>query len=74
LIYASINRGIKGGNWSPSSAVTLDDFRHDEEDLMAYELGYKTTVLNGSVRLNPPFSIMIIPTTKRSRCLEVRLK
>jgi iron complex outermembrane receptor protein len=52
LIYASINRGIKGGNWSPSSAVTLDDLRHDEEDLMAYELGYKTTVLNGTGRLN----------------------
>jgi len=52
LIYGSINRGIKGGNWSPSSAVTLDDFRHDEEDLLAFELGYKSTVLDGAGRLN----------------------
>ncbi|MBT6209855.1 MAG: TonB-dependent receptor [Woeseia sp.] len=52
LIYGSINRGIKGGNWSPSSAVTLDDFRHDEEDLLAYELGYKTTLLDGAGRMN----------------------
>lgn len=52
LIYGSINRGIKGGNWSPSSAVSLDDFQHDEEVLLSYEVGVKSTVLDGSGRLN----------------------
>ncbi len=52
LLYGSINRGIKGGNWSPSSDVSLDDFQHDEEVLYAYELGIKSTVLDGSGRLN----------------------
>ena len=52
LIYGSINRGIKGGNWSPNSTVNLEDFRHDEEVLTSFELGYKATVLDGSARLN----------------------
>lgn len=52
LIYASLNRGIKGGNWSPSSAVTLDDFQHKEEQLLAYEIGYKNTILDGNGRIN----------------------
>ncbi len=52
MLYGAVNRGIKGGNWSPSSAVTLDDIRHDEEVLFAYELGLKSTILDGNGRLN----------------------
>lgn len=52
LLYGSINRGIKGGNWSPASAVTLEDFQHDEEVLFAYEFGAKLTILDGQGRLN----------------------
>lgn len=52
LIYASINKGIKGGNWSPSSAVSLENIRHDEETLYSYEFGYKSTILDNRGRLS----------------------
>ncbi len=52
LAYASINRGIKGGNFAPSANVGLDNIRHDEEVLYAYELGFKTQFADGLARLN----------------------
>jgi iron complex outermembrane recepter protein len=52
LAYASINRGIKGGNFAPSANVTLDNIRHDEEVLWAYEIGMKTDFWDGKARLN----------------------
>ena len=51
LFYASYNRGIKGGNWSPSPTVTLADFRHKNEVLDSYEIGMKSTIAPGT-RLN----------------------
>ncbi|NIB42607.1 TonB-dependent receptor [Pseudomaricurvus alkylphenolicus] len=56
LIYGSINRGIKGGNWSvdPLGGVALGapaNLKHDEEVLLAYELGIKTD-LSDWARLN----------------------
>ncbi len=42
LLFASYNRGIKGGNWSVNADVTPENFRHDAETLHAYELGVKT--------------------------------
>jgi len=52
LLFASWNRGIKGGNWTVSSGVDLDTIRHDEEVLISYEAGFKTTLADGSVRVN----------------------
>lgn len=52
LAYASINRGIKGGNFAPSANVTLENIRHDEEVLWAYELGLKTDFWDGKARFN----------------------
>jgi iron complex outermembrane recepter protein len=54
LLYASFNRGIKGGNWSidPLGAVANADLKHDEEVLHAYEIGSKTTFAGGRARLN----------------------
>lgn len=52
LLYAAFNRGIKGGSWSLSDSVTPEDFLHDEETLLSYELGYKSTLLDGKARLN----------------------
>lgn len=54
LLYAAFNRGIKGGNWSldPSGAVALEDLKHSEEVLNAYELGWKSDFWNGAARLN----------------------
>ena len=51
LFYLSYNRGIKGGNWSPSPTVTLADFRHTNEVLDSYEVGMKSTIAPGT-RLN----------------------
>jgi len=57
LVFASYNRGIKGGNWSPNQNVfagqlELQTIRHDEETLHAYELGIKTEFADGLARLN----------------------
>ncbi len=56
LLYASYNRGIKGGNWSidPLGTVAAIDpanLRHDEEVLTSYEVGFKGD-LTDYVRLN----------------------
>ena len=51
LLFASYNRGIKGGNWSPSPSVQIENFRHDNEVLHSYELGVKSS-LGGGTRLN----------------------
>ncbi|MWV28672.1 TonB-dependent receptor [Erythrobacter sp. GH3-10] len=52
LLFASWNRGIKGGNWSLSSNINAADFRHDPETLNSFEAGFKTTLLDGDLRLN----------------------
>ena len=59
LLFASVNRGIKGGNWA---VPTVADFRgpvdisdvieHGEEVLWSYEVGGKFTLFNGTARLN----------------------
>jgi iron complex outermembrane recepter protein len=41
LIFASWNRGIKGGNWTLNANVTPDNFRHDPETLNSFEGGIK---------------------------------
>ena len=52
LFFISYNRGIKGGNWSPGRDIDLENFRHDEEVLHAYEIGTKLTLWDGKARLN----------------------
>lgn len=42
--FVSYNRGIKGGNWTLSSAVSPSRFQHKEEVLNAYEIGIKSDV------------------------------
>ena len=55
MIFGSINRGIKGGNWSlgGSPNITPDTMQHKEEVLWSYEAGFKTESdtfrLNGAV-------------------------
>ena len=54
IVFGSINRGIKGGNWSNGigANITENTFRHDEEVLLSYEVGFKsefeTFRLNGT--------------------------
>lgn len=52
IVFGSINRGIKGGNWSigGSPNITPDTFQHKEEVLWAYEVGFKTG--SDNLRLN----------------------
>ncbi|HWG72244.1 MAG TPA: TonB-dependent receptor [Steroidobacteraceae bacterium] len=63
LLYASVNRGDKGGGWSaPSSGyVNLNPaygfvpqlkMNYDEERLTSYEAGFKSTFWDGAARLN----------------------
>jgi iron complex outermembrane receptor protein len=52
LLFAAYNRGIKGGNFSPSANVTLTNVRHENEVLHSFELGAKTTFWGGRARLN----------------------
>ena len=49
--FVSWNRGIKGGNWTLSSGVSPDRFRHNPEILNSYEAGVKAS-LTESTRLN----------------------
>ena len=52
LVFASFNRGIKGGNFAPSANVRLNNVRHEEEVLHAFEVGVKTELADGKARLN----------------------
>jgi iron complex outermembrane receptor protein len=55
MLFGSINRGIKGGNWSlgVGANITPDSFQHNEEVLWSYEVGFKTEAdsyrLNGTI-------------------------
>lgn len=49
--FISYNRGIKGGNWTLSSAVSPDRFQHKEEVLDAFEIGVKSDI-NDTFRIN----------------------
>jgi iron complex outermembrane receptor protein len=63
LVYASVNRGAKGGGWSaPSSgyvnvdpavtALPVVKLQYDQEKLTSYEVGFKSTLFDGLARLN----------------------
>ncbi len=63
LLYASVNRGAKGGGWSaPSSGyVNLNpaytflpvlNLNYNEEKLTSYEMGFKSTFWDGKARVN----------------------
>lgn len=52
LLFASYNRGIKGGNWTLSANVTAENFRHDPETLHSFELGGKYMTPDGGLRIN----------------------
>jgi len=54
LTYASVNRGAKGGGWSAPSSGAVDPavLPYAQEKLTSYELGFKSTFLDGAARLN----------------------
>lgn len=53
--YGSVSRGVKGAGFNIDLGIdprTVEDIPFDEEYLLAYELGFKSTVANGTTRLN----------------------
>ncbi|MBO9707372.1 MAG: TonB-dependent receptor [Caulobacter sp.] len=52
LLFASWNRGIKGGNFTLNPNVVASNFRHRPETLNAYELGAKWSNAGRTLRLN----------------------
>lgn len=52
LLFASLNRGIKGGNWTLAADVSADNFQHDGEILTSIEGGFKLGLANGALKLN----------------------
>lgn len=54
LLYAGITRGTKSGNFSApvSVPVVISSLPHDPELLYSYETGFKSTLLDDSLRFN----------------------
>ena len=52
LLFASWNRGIKGGNFTLNGYVTADTFQHKPETLNSFEGGVKWSNPTHSVRVN----------------------
>jgi iron complex outermembrane receptor protein len=44
IVFGSINRGIKGGNWSTGVGANIvsTNFQHNEETILSYEAGFKS--------------------------------
>ena len=52
LLFLSWNRGIKGGNWSLSSKIDPNSFKHKPEILNSIEGGFKTALLDRTLKIN----------------------
>ncbi len=56
LIYAGVNRGVKAGSFNAQLAgglaIPASAIPYDEEVLLSYEGGFKSTFLDGRARLN----------------------
>ena len=57
LMYASISRGVKAGSFNAPllTNLTPDQMEYDEEVLLSYEVGFKSTLFDGRARLNGAF-------------------
>lgn len=61
LLYAGINRGVKAGSFNAqlndlvTPALLTSEIPYDEEILLAYEAGFKTSWMDGKTRLNGSF-------------------
>ena len=54
LVYAGYNRGVKGGGFTAplDGFLTPDELPFDPEILNSYEVGFKSTILDGTTRFN----------------------
>ena len=57
MLYANFNRGVKAGSCNSPllTFLTPDEYCYDEEILLAYEVGFKSTVMDGRARVNGSF-------------------
>ena len=61
LLYAGINRGVKAGSFNnkvndlATPTLTPEETPYKEEVLTAYEVGFKSTLFNGTTRFNGSF-------------------
>ena len=59
LVYAGVNRGVKAGSFNAPitffSGTPVNLLPYDEEILLAYEAGFKSTLFNGTTRFNGSF-------------------
>jgi iron complex outermembrane receptor protein len=52
MAYGQVSSGFKGGGYNPRPFSQAQALPHDPENLIAYELGIKTDLLNKRVRIN----------------------
>lgn len=53
LIYGGVTQGVKASSYNAGAATLLDaDIPYDKETLINYEVGVKSTMLGGKLRLN----------------------
>ena len=54
LLYAGFNRGVKAGSCNAPVLTLLapEQYCYDEEILLAYEIGFKSTIWGGKARIN----------------------
>jgi len=54
MVYGGVSRGVKGGGFNQQlgGIFAIDKFEYGPETLTAYEVGFKSTLLNDTTRLN----------------------
>ncbi|MCY4361874.1 MAG: TonB-dependent receptor [Gammaproteobacteria bacterium] len=57
MLYANFNRGVKAGSCNSPllTFLTPAEYCYDEEILLAYEVGFKSTLMDGRARVNGSF-------------------
>lgn len=61
LFYGGVNRGVKAGSFNAklnelaTAPLPTEEIPYDEEVLLAYEVGFKSTLFNGTTRFNGSF-------------------
>ena len=57
MFYGGVNRGVKAGSFNAPllTSLTPDEYGYDEEILLSYEAGFKSTILDGRARFNASF-------------------
>ena len=60
LLYAGINRGVKAGSFNAklndfTPPLATNEIPYDEEVMTAYEVGFKSTIFEGTTRFNGSF-------------------